>query len=206
MYLTRIDPKTNLIDVSDTQDGILCIPSFADIVNDKEFGIECMTCIALSVDYASPMRMYPRIERPLAAMRFVTGSTKKFPWNNDKVMEACDVYERLQFNPDLEEINIIKQMRLEKLAELSEAKETSERTVILNEISKIKLMEKKYTDEDQARFIDESEAKKNQYKLSRLENKLKNKNTFYHVRKQQQESRERKQQELARSESSGESK
>lgn len=195
MYLTRINPKTNLIDVSDTQDGVLCIKAFSEIIKDKNFGIECMTCIALAVDYASPMRMYPRLERPFAAMRFVTGNTKSFPWNNDLVMEACDVYERLQFNADLEELNIIKQMRLEKLAELRDAKDTLTRTNILAEIKKVKEMEKRYTDEDMARFIDESESKKNQYKLSRLEHKLKNKNTFYHVRKQQQ--REREQRELS---------
>lgn len=199
MYLTRIDPKTNLIDISDTQDGILSIDAFAKIINDKNFGIACMTCIALSVDYGSPMRKYPRLERPMAAMRFVTGDTKSFPWANDKVMEACDVYERLQFNEDLEEISIIRQMRLEKLAELKDTSDTLQRTHILNEIKKIKEMQKRYTDEDEARFIDESDAKKNQYKLSRLENKLKNKNTFYHVRKKQQQDREQRNREIEQS-------
>tara|TARA_A100000172_G_C3044260_1_gene111884 strand:- start:70843 stop:71499 length:657 start_codon:yes stop_codon:yes gene_type:complete len=195
MYLTKINPKTNLVDISNVKDGVLAIKAFADVINNEKFGIEAFTCIALSVDYGSPMRKYPKLERPQAAMRLVSGTVKKFNWNNDLIMEACDVYEQLQFNEDLEEISIIRSMRLEKLAELKDTTDVMKRAQILIDIEKIKKMQQRYSDADQSRFLDESESKKNNYNLSRLENKLKNKNTFYHVRKKLQREREQAERE-----------
>lgn len=189
MYLVRINPKTNLVDIEDTQDGVLSIKAFSDVINHKDFGLECFTCIALAVDYASPMRRYPYKERPAATMRFVTGKADKWGWAQDLIMEACGVYEQLQFNPDLEQINLLKEMEVDKLAELSVAKDFYERKTAMKELDEIKQMKRKYTDEDESRLIDESETKKNGYKLSRLEMKLKNKNTFYHVRRKKQRER-----------------
>lgn len=171
------------MDISDTQDGVLAIMAFADVINNPEMGLKCFTCIALAVDYGSTFRKYSIKERHLAAMRFITGSVNTYNWNHPLIMEACYVYNELQFNEDLEEIRILKQMRLEKLDELRGASEFGERQRILSEIKRIKDDQKRYSDSDFNNLLEESEAKAGGYKLSRLEQKQKNKNTFYHDRR-----------------------
>lgn len=181
--MTRIDKNTNLVDISDVNDGVLAIKAFADVINHPDLGIRCFTCIALAVDYGSVYRRYPVNERPKAAMRFVTGSVETFHWDQDLIMEACYVYNELQFNEDMEEIRILQVMRVEKLTELKDAKDFETRKRILTEIKRIKEDQSRYSDSAFNKLLDDSESKSNGYKLRRLEQKQKNKNTFYYGRK-----------------------
>lgn len=181
MYLTKINPDTELVDISDINDGVLAIKEFSKVINHPDLGIECFTAIALTVDYASPIRYYIESERHMKAMKNVTGDSNKWPWANDHIQKALLKYDDLQFNEELKEQAIIREMKLRKLREVMEAKTDKEKLVLLKELDQVKTRERIFRENsDIGKALDNSPAK-NDYKLSRLENKLKDSKSFYHA-------------------------
>lgn len=190
MYLTVIDPKTGLVDISDDKDGVLAIKEFREILNDPKLGIYCFTAIALTVDYQSPKRYYGDVDRPLASMEEVTGNRNAFDWNTEVIQQALKKYDKLQYDPTLEEMRIYQDQKIHKLQEIKEydkLPETSERkkrTTMPQLKKELRLINediKIFENRNEGRDVFENSPVRNGYHLSRLEQKLEKRNSFYHV-------------------------
>jgi hypothetical protein len=196
MYLTKINPRTGLLYIDDIDDGILAIKEFREIIQDEELGLPCMTAIALTADYLSPKRFYSEADRPRAAMEEVTGDRDKFVWVQDKIQLALKKYDSLQYDPTIEEGKIHYQRKVNKLKEYKEAEEyygksrnkpTKEGDEIVYEdpsriaiaLRKINDDIKHYENAIQGKDIYEKSPVKNGYTLSRLEQKIEKKSSFY---------------------------
>ena len=183
MYLTRINPKTGLVDIGGTQDGVMAIKEFRELINAKEFGLEAFTCVALTMDHLTPHRNYAYIERHKKAMRNVTGDASKYPWKNDLIQAALQKYEFLQYNQELEELKEYDGMQHRKFEEVRTEADDVKKLHLMMELQKIKRARKAFSDGvDQAALLDDAPSK-GDYNLSRLEQKLSNKKSFYYVRK-----------------------
>ena len=115
MYLTRIDKKTGFLLIGDNEDGIMAIKEFRDVLENSILGIKCLTAIALTADYQSPIKFYSDADRPKKAMEETTGSRNKFEWNLDVIQVALKKYDDLQYDPALEEGRIHYQRKVNKL-------------------------------------------------------------------------------------------
>lgn len=188
MYLTRINKETGTLLVEDNLDGILAIKEFREILNSKIHGITCLTAIALMVDYQSPIKFYSDKDRPRKAMEEVTGNRDKWEWNVDIIQLALKKYDELQYDPTLEEGRIYYDQKVRKLKEIVEfdllpidsdlikGRSMFELKKSLRIINKdIENYEKRIDNKD----IYKNSPVINDYKLSRLEQKLEKKNSFY---------------------------
>lgn len=194
MYLTELDKKTGLIFISKENDGVLAIREFRNLILDDKLGLKAFTAVALSVDHLSSLRHYDENDRPKAAMEEVTGDRKAFVWDQDKIQAALKKYDALQYDPVIEEGKIHYQRKIRKLKEFSEAEKKynlrDEAGEILHKgirdphlISK----ELRLINQDISTFEDQIQGKdiftgspvKNGYSLTRLEQKLEKKNSFY---------------------------
>lgn len=178
MYLTNINPKTHLLDVTDTKDGILSIPSFAVVI--EKFGLECMTCIALTVDHYSPHKNYSLKERHIRAMRVVTGKSDAFNWGLDEIQLACKDYSALQFHEDLHELSLLREHRLKKIREIEEEKDDGQKMLKFKELKEIREQQKEFEKKLDFDRIEKDAPSINGYDLSRLEQKINNQKSFYH--------------------------
>jgi hypothetical protein len=194
MYLTEIDTKTGLLNIEDVQDGILAIKAFRDVIEDKKLGLPCLTAIALVVDHKSPIKHYSEVDKPRKAMEEVTGDRDRYVWNQDKIQLALIKYEDLQYNPTLEEKEIHYQRRVTKIKELKESekkyqKKDADGELLFPDIKAPQSVsaELRRINEDVKNFELLTEGKDiykgspvvNNYTLSRLEQKLDKKNSFY---------------------------
>lgn len=118
MYLTQFDRKTGLLDIEDIDDGVMSIKEFRDLVNSKEFGLPCLTAVALVADYKSPIKYYDDNDRPKKAMEEVTGQRKAWEWNLEIIQVALKKYDALQYDPVLEEGRIYFDQKVKKLKEI----------------------------------------------------------------------------------------
>jgi len=124
MYLVELDPLTGFVKVDGEFDGVRSIRDFRNIINSEELGIECFTAIALTVDYLTPIRYYKDTDRPYKAMEIVTnGNRRAFVWEQELIQKCLITYNKLQYNPTIEEKRTLDSMLLEKLKEINKVKE-----------------------------------------------------------------------------------
>lgn len=130
MYLVELHPLTGLVKVEGEFDGIRAVKEFRDIINDAELGIVCMTAIALTADYLTPIAYYRDEDKPYKAMEMATGGNRRaFPWACEAIQNALKKYEELQYNPTIEEKKTLDEMLLNKLKEIGDEKENQKRFV-----------------------------------------------------------------------------
>ena len=189
MYLTELNKETGLLKIEENLDGILAIKEFRDILNSEGHGLQCLTAIALTVDYQSIIKYYSDKDRPRKAMEEVTGNRNEWIWNVDIIQLALKKYDALQYDPTLEEGRIYYDQKVRKLKQISEwdslAPDSPKRVgTSMGNLKKelrtinddIDNYEKRVSNKD----IYSNSPVVNGYKLSRLEQKLEKKKSFYH--------------------------
>lgn len=182
MFLTQVDPKTGLLDISNERDGILCIKAFRDVINDKKLGLECMTAIALTIDYETPWRHYSILERPVKAMEEITGNRNAFSWPQEKIQVALKKYDELQFDPVLQEGVIHENRKRNKLREIEDSERDLEKETPTSLFADLRAINKDvefYKASIAGKDLYENAPSKNGYTLSRLEQLVEKKNSFY---------------------------
>lgn len=194
MYLTRIDKKTGLLLIDDNEDGVLAIKEFKAILDDKSLGLQCLTAIALTADYQSPIKFYSDEDRPKKSMEEVVGNRKAFEWNLDIIQKALKKYDDLQYDPTIEEGKIHYQRKVNKLRQYKESEEkygkglVDENDALLiikspaevsKELRQVNADIAEYEKNIQGKDIYKESPVKNGYALSRLEQKIEKKNSFY---------------------------
>lgn len=188
MYLTRIDKETGFIQIEDNLDGVLAIKEFRDILNSDKHGIACLTSIALMVDYQSPIKFYSEKDRPRKAMEETSGDRDKWEWNTDIIQLALKKYDALQYDPTLEEGRIYYDQKVRKLKEIVEYDSLPLDSDLVKGRSMFSLKKDLRAINDDIdsyeKRIDNKDVYQNSpvingYKLSRLEQKLDKKNSFY---------------------------
>jgi hypothetical protein len=182
MYLVEISQRTGLIKEDPLLDGFMAIQSFRKVV--ETLGLEAMTVIAIACDYQSPLRYYTMKDRPYAAMKFVTGSKSSFIWEQDIVQEAMNDYLDLQKDQILEEGVLLRDLKESQLIKIKNEKDTEKQTSLFKEMGAINDLIKKYDRDNKEKDIFASSPVVNGYKLSRLENKITDKNSFYYDKNQ----------------------
>jgi hypothetical protein len=190
MYLTELNSETGLVKIGELGDGVLAIKEFRDLINDKKFGIECFTAVALTADYSSPIKYYSYEDRPKKAQEEVTGNRTYWEWNLQIIQAALKKYDDLQYDPTLEEKRIYYDQKITKLRDIQEydgldsEHEKRKRTTMAQLKKELRVI-----NADIVEFEKRVEGKNmfsespivNGYKLSRLEQKLEKKNSFYHT-------------------------
>lgn len=188
MYLTRINPETGLLLIENGEDGILAIKEFKAILDDESLGLGCLTAVALTVDYQSPIKFYSDKDRPRKAMEEVSGNRNEWEWNTDIIQLAMKKYDDLQYDPTLEEGRIYYNQKVERLKLISrwdtlpsDALEKVGRTMfdLKKELRSINTDIDDYEKRIENKDIFKDSPVVNGYKLSRLEQKLEKKNSFY---------------------------
>lgn len=185
MYLIEISQYTGLVKDEVVLDGWKGILAFKEIVNDPKLGLECLTAIAYAVDYASPIRYYPIQDRPKKAMDLVTGNRNAFDWNQDKIQVAMNVYNELQFNPSLQEKLMLDELRLQKLKEIEQEKDDNIKKELFKDLKEINSLIKEFKKYHEEYDLYDSSPTRSGYKLTRLEQKLLNKKSFYYDNKKE---------------------
>jgi len=190
MYLTEIDENTGLLSIGQSKDGVTAIKEFRVILDKKGYGIECLTAIALTADYLTPFRHYDENDRPRAAMEEVTGNRDKWPWKDPIIQNALIKYRDLQFDPDLEEMQLHKQRKINiinkiKLAESLDDEERIEKNLNIGNLTK-NLRNINNDIEAFNKRVNKSELYTNAptdngYSLSRIEQKLLKKRSHYNA-------------------------
>ena len=188
MYLTKINKDTGLLLIEEGEDGILAIREFRDILKNKDLGLHCLTAIALTVDYLSPIKFYSEKDRPRKAAEEATGDRDAFEWNMEVIQLALKKYDYLQYDPTLEEGRIYYDQKVQKLKDIQGfermgkdqkkefGKSMSNLKKELRDINTdMELHDKRVSEKD---IYSESPVV-NGYSLSRLEQKLMKKNSFY---------------------------
>jgi hypothetical protein len=192
MYLTEIDKKTGLVIVDGIQDGVLAIKEFRDIIEDESLGIRCFTSIALVADYLTPIRFYDESDRPKKAMEETTGNRNAWVWHQDIIQLALKKYDYLQYDPTLEEGEIHYDRKVRKLKEIqeyesleadNEKKKTSSISKLTGELRDINKDIAAFKKETDGQELYNSSPVKNGYALTRLEQKLEKKNSFYNQKR-----------------------
>lgn len=180
MYLLSIDDNTGLIKNDLTNDSWKGIGCFRKLVD--RYGLEALTTVAFTVDYDSPFRYYSNEDRGRRSMEEVFGDRDKFDLSEDIFLECFEKYRDLQFNLNMEQERINREVKLRLLKKLSDANEKD----LDDEIMRINQQLAKH--EQIIRSFDnifdrEAELKKSVtssgYKLSRIEIELLNKNNKF---------------------------
>lgn len=192
MYLVKLDEETGLVIVDKNDDGVYAIKEFREIINNEKFGIRCFTAIALTADYQTPWRFYDDTDRPRKAQEEVTGNRDYWNWNLTEIQTCLRKYDDLQYDPTLEEGRIHYNQKIKKLKEIQEydtlsSEEKAEKkkngitvATLKKELRAINTDIDEYDKRIAGKDVYKDSPVKNGYKLSRLEQKLENKNSFYH--------------------------
>lgn len=183
MYLVEISSRTGLVKEDPLLDGWMAIKSFNDVVNTPELGLQAFTVVALSCDYQSPLRYYSMKDRPYAAMKFVTGKRNAFVWEQDIIQQAMNDYLEIQKDQILEEGSLLDELKESQLIKIREETDNVKKTILFKEMAEINRLIKIYKKDNENRDIFAKSPVVNGYKLSRLEIKIKDKNSFYHDNK-----------------------
>lgn len=178
MYLVELDTK-GLVKVNGEHDGIRAIKEFRAILDDKDLGVPCLTAIALYADWLTPIRYYSENDRPKRAMQMVTGSREAFDWYIDKIQAAIAKYKELIPNPDLIEKENLDMLINRKLKELKEEEDDDEIIKIFKYLETLKGLRTNWEKEHKDIDIYVDGPVRNGYKISRLEEKRLDKNSFY---------------------------
>lgn len=183
MYLVETDPKTGLVLYTGLHDGIMLIPEFNAVISDVSLGIEAFTCVALSIDWTTPIRNYIIEDRPKKAMYTITGKRDTFVWNQDKIQLCLKKYMELQFNPDLMERDKLADMRLKQLNKIDAEDNPVELSIMFKQLNLIKGLQSDWDKANEDKNLFSEAPVVNGYKLSRLEEKATDKRSFYHEQK-----------------------
>jgi len=181
VYLTEVD-SNGLVRIDKADDGVMSIPEFRVVIKDKELGVECFTCIALVADHLTPIRHYIDKDKPAKAMGIVKNDRKAYIWDQEKIQLALVKYRDLQYNPIIEEKRALMEMQMTKLEEIKSERNGDKKVELFKQLNTIKGLidnfNKDYADIDP--FADGPVI--NGYKLSRLEEKVLDKSSFYNTR------------------------
>jgi hypothetical protein len=181
MYLTELDKKTGLVKVDGPFDGVMSIKAFRDVVNDESLGVKCLTAIALTVDYLTPIKYYKEDDRPYKAMEIACdGERRAFVWKQELIQKALVVYDGLQYNATIEEKKALDFMLMEKLKEIKLEKDEEKKIVLFRQLNTIKSLIDSFLKANEDTDIYADGPVINGYKLTRLEEKFLDKNSFYH--------------------------
>lgn len=181
MYLVELDHSTGLVKVDGEFDGVRAVKEFRDVINDDALGIKCFTAIALTIDHLTPIWYYTEEDRPYKAMEIATqGERRAFDWYQDKIQLALQKYDELQFNPVLVKKRMLDFMLLNKLNELKEEKDEKKKVELFSQLSTFEKLIKEFKKEHENVDIYSDGPVRNGYKLTRLEEKVLDKNSFYH--------------------------
>ncbi len=173
MYLLEIDEKTGLVKNTPTLDSWKGIKVFRDLVEKQ--GLEALTVIAFAVDYESPFRHYKESDRIYRAMEEVYGDRKKFKVDSDAIKEVLEKYHDLQFNEDLEQHVIFRNIKINILDKLSQANRQNDDAEINLQTKNLQRHEETLS-KFKERFVRdkalEHAVTNNGYELSRIENDI----------------------------------
>lgn len=173
MYLIQINLETGLLDEEPSNSGWKAIKSFRNLYNKK--GIEAITVIALSCDYLSPFNHYGEKERPVRAMEEVYGKRNALDMGSALIMKAIESYKELQFNADLEQERINREIKMRLLNKIAAAN-TAEDDVEIEKLRKALNNHEQTIEKFNNRFDKKEAIKKsatnNGYELSRIENDI----------------------------------
>lgn len=182
MYLIEIDSETGYILMDAEKTGWLAIKSFRNLYN-QDSGLAKMTAVALYADYLSPLRHYGEKDRMAKVSDTIFSKRDDAFWFNDDVQIAIGDYKTLQYNHVLEEKRILEDNKIEILQQIQNSTDT---TLKQNLMSQLKIANKNMQDfdkENSGKDLYGESPVRNNYQLSRLEQKLENKKSFYHVRR-----------------------
>ena len=180
MYLVELDPKDGLILVDGQYDGVMSIKEFREIINNPELGRECMTAIALTLDWQSPLRYYTEKDRPGRSMKEVKQDIKAFVWDREEIQAALIKYSDLQYNASLVEKHQYDQMEMEIMAEIRAEKDRSKQLEGFKQLDTIKGLKGNWIKQNADLNPFAEGPIVNGYQLSRLEEKSNDRNSFYH--------------------------
>jgi hypothetical protein len=189
MYLTEINKKTGLLIIDDIEDGIMAIKDFRLLVNDKRFGLACLTAVALVADYKSPIRYYSEEDRPRKAMEEVTGDRDAYTWKEDVIQLALKKYDSLQLDHNLKEYHIHLERKnsiLDKLQDIDNPLSKTKRdgatsASLAKELRDINKDLEAFNKANQGKDLYGNSPVKGDYTLTRLEQLEDKKNSFYNT-------------------------
>ncbi len=188
MYLTALNSETGLLLVEKGDDGILAIQEFRDLLDSKEHGLPCLTSVALTADYLSPIKYYNDKDRPKKAQEEVTGKRNAWEWKTELIQAALKKYDALQYDPTLEEGRIYYDQKVMKLRAIKEFDGLPDDDPIRKKTSMAQLKKDlriinvdivEYDKRIEGKSIYSEAPIVNGYLLSRLEQKLEKRNSFY---------------------------
>ena len=181
MYLVELDPADGLVLVTGRFDGVRGIKSFRDVLDDKKLGRECMTVIALVVDYESLYRHWGDDDRPLKCSYEVTGNRKKWTWKQEKIQKALIDYKELQYNPDMVEKLQLDQLIIKQLNAIQVETDDARVSLLFKNLNTFKDLKKKWIEENGDKDVLADGPVEGKYHLSRLEEKLRENRSFYNA-------------------------
>lgn len=179
MYLVELDPKTGLVMVDKLNDGLMAIEEFRIVIQDKDLGIPCMTAIAITADWQSPIRYFTIEDRPKMAMYTVARSRTAYVWDREEIQNALKKYDELQYNPELEEKRKLDELLTQQLLAIEKEKEPSKKIELFNQLKTIKDLLKSWLSQNENQNLFSDAPVVNGYKLSRLETKALDRHSFY---------------------------
>lgn len=181
MYLVELD-SNGLVKVDKDQDGVMAIPEFRDVLLDETLGIKCFTAIALVADHLTSIRYYTDKDRPLKAMGIVMNNRRAFDWAQEKIQKALIKYDELQYNPVIEQKQLLMQMQMDKLNDIKLEKDNDKKVELFKQLGIVKGLidnfNKEYADVDPYA----NGPVVNGYLLSRLEEKALDMSSFYNTK------------------------
>lgn len=188
MYLIEIDKETGLIKEDPLLDGWFAIPSFRAIAS-QENGLEKLTVIALFTDYLSPIRFYGVEDRYKKAMDIVFQKRDLVFWAKEETQKAVEDYKTLQYSHDLEEGKMYKQEKIKALQKVQSGEDANgdplsenDKQTLFRRIKELNTNIDDFEKRNETKDLFSESPVRNNYKLSRLEQKLLNKKSFYYGR------------------------
>lgn len=175
MYLLTLDKKTGLIKDDDTFDSWRGIKVFRELVEQK--GIEALTVIAFAMDYESPFRNYKQADRIYRAMEEVYGDRKKLKTDSEQIKQCLEKYADLQFNEELEQFEVFRNIKINILDRLSQASRAGDEQAIATQTRSLQNHEntlQTFKNRFSRETAMEQAATASGYILSRIENDIKN--------------------------------
>lgn len=177
MYLLEIGDD-GLVKDDVTGDGWKAIKEFRQLV--EKDGIEGLTIVALSTDYASPLAFYSDSDRFVRATEEVRGTGSRGRAKKTQlILSAIEKYDKLQFNTDLEHNRIIQNYKIRlieriKAAMINESEEGEREVERLNKTLKNheQANAEFYKKYDKKELVLAGAVTANGYSLSRIESEL----------------------------------
>lgn len=175
MYLIQLNNFGN-IDDCPSNSGWKAIKEFRVLV--EKYDIRYLLLVALSVDYLSPYSHYSDNERILKAKDEIFERSKKINFNDELIVAAIEKYRMLQFNANLEQERVLKNIQIRILNNINLANQ-NENEVDIEKFTGRLSKHNKVMDEFNKNFKKEEEIKKavtkSGYELSRIEQDIINK-------------------------------